>query len=161
MIHGLAGAPREGVGVGDVQAQVAGRQVQLPGEAQLEKEAYFEWEPSKLIGEFKTTKIRGGILQSFNNESLFSEVETHIDTELFLFLEGTAIMPFVDLVDGKPVMKSMQIVRILSGTQITIPPGKGHFVPIPEDNTPLKIIVIAPEMGDIMIDLPEPIKAIF
>ena len=139
---------------------VANIRIQLPGEVQIEKEQYFEWEPSNLIAMFNSTAIRGGILRSHGSKVEFDEVETHIDTELFLFLEGTALMPFVDLSDDQPLMDTMQIVRIQSGTQISIPPGKGHYVPVPENDIPLKIIVIAPEMGDISIKLPEPVNAL-
>ena len=42
----------------------------------------------------------------------FNEIEYHEDAELFYFLEGPALMLFVDIKAGKAVMESAQIVRI-------------------------------------------------
>lgn len=140
---------------------VGGVDVQMPDAGIMEKEQYFEWEPSSLIIKFKTPLISGGILRSFKHDFTFKEVETHIDAELFFFRSGIAIMPFIDIIDGKLLMGSAQIVRILPGTQIIIPAGKGHFVPLPEGEKSLEIIVVAPKMGDITTELPEAITADF
>jgi hypothetical protein len=58
-------------------------------------------------------------------------------------------MLFMDIRSGIPDLNSAQIVRILPGTQIIIPAGKGHFVPVSEQSEPALIVVVAPKMGDI------------
>ena len=139
---------------------VNGIQVQMPGAGDIEKELYFEWAPSSLITQFNTNSISGGLLQCSKSEPIFKEIESHIDAEMFYFVSGTAIMLFVDIKDEKPLLDTVQIVRIQSGTQLIIPSGKGHFVPVPEGTDPIEIIVVAPKMGDIKTKLPEPVMGI-
>jgi mannose-6-phosphate isomerase-like protein (cupin superfamily) len=139
---------------------VNGIQVQLPDAGEIEKELYFEWSPSNLITQFKTNSISGGLLSSSKSEPIFKEIESHIDAEMFYFISGTAFMLFIDIKNNKPIIGTAQIVRIQQGTQLIIPAGKGHFVPVPEGDDSIEIIVVAPKMGDIKAKLPMPIEGI-
>jgi mannose-6-phosphate isomerase-like protein (cupin superfamily) len=129
---------------------VPGISIALPGDEPY-REAYFERTAAPLTQRFKTAEISGGTLVSYKSVPLFKEVETHVDAEIFYFLEGTAIMIFADLKAGRPDMGSVKIVRIRPGTRIIIPEGKAHFVPVAEDPTPVSVVVVAPKM-----DAPRP-----
>ncbi len=124
---------------------VPGLSVAMPGDRPY-GETYFQWTAAPLTATFKTRDISGGTLKTWKSVPCFSQVETHVDAEMFYFLEGTAIMLFADMKDGKPDHASLQIVRIPAGTRITIPEGKAHFVPVAEDDTPVSIVVVAPKM---------------
>ena len=139
---------------------VNGIQVQMPDTSEIEKELYFEWAPSSLIAQFNTNSISGGLLRSSRHEPVFNEIESHIDAEMFYFISGTAIMLFIDIKNERPLLDTAQIVYIQPGTQLIIPAGKGHFVPIPEGDESLKIVIVAPKMGDIIVKLPEPVEGI-
>ena len=69
-------------------------------------------------------------------------------------------MPFMDIQDGVPLMDTAQIVRIYAGSQIIISAGKGHYVPVAEGDEPIIVVVVAPQMGDIKMALPEPIEGV-
>lgn len=139
---------------------VSGIEVQMPGMAVTEKETYYEWYKSSLITRFKTTEISGGFLKTWHHVPVFSNVETHLDAEMFYFISGIALMPFLDIRDGEPLLDTAQIVRIHPGSQIIIPAGKGHYVAVAEGDDPLIIVVIAPEIEDIKMKLSEPIEGI-
>ena len=139
---------------------VNGIQVQMPDTGEIEKELYFEWAPSSLIAHFNTNSISWGLLRSSRHEPVFNEIESHIDAEMFYFISGTAIMLFVDKKNEKPLLDTAQIVCIQPGTQLIIPVGKGHFVPIAEGDEPLEIVVVAPKMSSIIMKLPEPVERI-
>jgi hypothetical protein len=138
---------------------VPGVSVAMPGD-EAYKEAYFEWTAAPLVTSFKTREIGGGTLKAWKNVPQFSQVETHVDAEMFYFLDGTAIMPFADLKNGKPDMGSVRIVRIHAGTRIIIPEGKAHFVPVAEGDTPVSVVVVAPKMDAPRIPLPEPVLGV-
>jgi mannose-6-phosphate isomerase-like protein (cupin superfamily) len=138
---------------------VPGLSVVLPGDKPY-RESYFEWKAAPLTAIFKTRDIGGGTLKSWKSAPCFSEIETHTDAEMFHFLQGTAIMLFADMKNGEPDQKSLQIVRIHAGTQIIIPEGKGHFVPVAEDDTPLSVVVVAPVMEAPRRALQEPVLGV-
>lgn len=138
---------------------VRGVSVALSGDDAY-KESYFEWIASPLVTGFKTADISGGTLKTWKNVPLFTQVETHVDAEMFYFLEGTAIMAFADIKDGQPDMESIEIVRVKPGTQIIIEAGKAHFVPVAEDDTPVFIVVVAPKMDAPRIALKESVLGI-
>jgi len=138
---------------------VQGVFVALPGD-EAYKESYFEWTASALVTEFKTSNISGGTLKAWKSVPLFTQVETHIDAEMFYFLGGEAIMPFADIKNGVPDMDSVEIVRIKPGTQIIITAGKAHFVPVAEGDTPVYIVVVAPKMDAPRIPLKEAVLGI-
>lgn len=107
------------------------------------KENYFQWTGLPVVTEFKTNNIMEGILQGWHHTPEFDSIEYHADKELFYFLEGTSLMLFVDIKNGETVMDTVQIVRIPAGTELEIAPGKGHFVPVAEDER-FSAIVVSP-----------------
>ena len=124
---------------------VPGLSVAMPGDRPY-GETYFEWTAAPLTTTFKTRNISGGTLKAWKSAPCFSQIETHVDAEMFYFLEGTAIMLFGDVKNGKPEQASLQVVRIPAGTRVIIPEGKAHFVPVAENDTPVSIVVVAPRM---------------
>ena len=125
---------------------VAGVEVQMPDTIQPYKERYFEWSGSSLIACLSTNLVTGGVLKSWRHVPVFQEIEFHVDTEMFYFISGVALLLFVDIEAGEPDQQSAQLVRVKPGTQIVISAGKGHFVPVAEGNDPVEIIVVAPKM---------------
>lgn len=107
------------------------------------KESFFEWTGFPLVSNFKTNNIMTGLLQGWHHTPEFDSIEYHEDKELFYFFEGTALMIFVDINNGVPVMETVQIVRIPAGTELEITQGKGHFVPVAEDEK-FSAIVVSP-----------------
>lgn len=107
------------------------------------KENFFEWVGFPLVSSFKTNNIMAGLLQGWHHTPEFDLIEYHEDKELFYFFQGTSLMLFVDINNGEPVMETVQIVRIPAGTELEIAQGKGHFVPVAEDEK-LNAIVISP-----------------
>ena len=139
---------------------VKGIEIQMPTEEPGYKEAYFEWTASLLVSKINTTEVSGGILKAWHHVPVFSEIETHIDTEMFYFVSGVALMLFVDVKNGKPDSETAQIVRIQPGTQIIIHPGKGHFVPVSDGSEPVYVVVAAPKMEAPRMLLPESVEGI-
>ena len=139
---------------------VKGIEVQMPGAVSPYQDTYFEWFGSNLITKFETNEISGGVLKTWHHVPIFKEIETHIDAEMFYFMSGVAIMLFMDVNDGQPVMNSAQIVRIQPGTQLIIPEGKGHFVAVAEGDVPVEMIVVAPKMDAPRISLPIAVEGI-
>ena len=125
---------------------VNGIEVQMPESAETCREAYFEWTATSLVGKMKTNEISGGVLRSWKHTPVFYEMESHVDTEMFYFVSGTALMLFIDMKDGKPDIETAQIVRIFPGTGLAISPGKGHFVAVAEGAEPVCAVVAAPRM---------------
>jgi oxalate decarboxylase/phosphoglucose isomerase-like protein (cupin superfamily) len=125
---------------------ISGITVMLPEDGTTYKESFFEWSASVLTSVFNTNEVTGGVLQAWHHTPTFNEIETHVDKEMFYFISGTAIMLFIDVADGKPVMASAQMARILPGTQIIIDAGKGHFVAVAEGSDPICAVVVAPRM---------------
>ena len=140
--------------------KVSGVAVQQPDDSETYKESYFEWTASSLICEMKSTKISGGILKAWHHVPVFSEVESHEDTEMFYFISGTAIMIFVDIRDEQPDVSTAQMVRIKAGAQITIAAGKGHFVMVAEGDEPVYVVVVSPKMDAPRVDLPDAIEGV-
>lgn len=118
------------------------------------KETFFEWTAFPMAVDFKSTRIACGLLEGWHHTPTFNEIEYHEDAELFYFLEGPALMLFVDIKAGKAVMESAQIVRIPAGTELSIDPGKGHFVAVAEGDT-MKALVVAPVQDSPRITLDE------
>lgn len=120
------------------------------------KETFFEWTAFPMVVDFKSNQIACGLLEGWHHTPTFDEIEYHEDAELFYFLEGPALMLFVDINNGKAVMDSAQIVRIPAGTELSIEAGKGHFVAVAEGDT-MKAVVIAPVQDSPRITLAETI----
>lgn len=135
---------------------VSGIEVQMPGAAKVYRENWFEWTATTLCSELQTTCLAGGVLDIWKHTPIFSELEYHTDNEMFYFVQGTAIMPFADIKNGRIDEDSLQIVRVPAGTQIIIHPNKAHFVAVSQDDTPVKIIVVSPAMDAPRLPLEEP-----
>ena len=140
--------------------KINGIEVMLPEEGSPYRESYFEWTASSLTAAFATNEITGGVIRAWRHKPVFREIETHIDREIFYFVQGTAIMLFVDVKDGIPDIRSAQIIRIHAGTQIMIDAGKGHFVAVAADSEPVCAVVVAPKMDAPRMPLPEPVEGI-
>lgn len=138
---------------------VPGLSVAMPGDRPY-GEMYFEWTAAPLATTFRTREISGGTLKAWKSVPFFSQVERHVDAEMFYFLEGTAIMLFADVKNGAPDQGSLQIVRIPAGTRIVIPQGKRHFVPVAQDDIPVSVVVVAPRMDAPRIALPEAVLGV-
>ena len=107
---------------------------------------YFDWNPTSLTANFKSTKISGGIVNFWHHSFNFTEVETHIDSEIFHVMNGDAIMIFADVVHNAVIEDSVQIVRVPAGTRLIIEPGKGHYAPILAEGGEGIMFVACPEM---------------
>jgi oxalate decarboxylase/phosphoglucose isomerase-like protein (cupin superfamily) len=131
------------IGIQDITpGMVNGVDVALPGNVNY-REDYFEWKEAPLSTRFETKVISGGTLKCWHSIPSFREAENHVDAEMFYFIKGIAIMLFLDYKDGAPDPDTAQVVRIQPGTCIVIHKGKGHFVPVAEDDTPIEIVVVA------------------
>ncbi|MGD9156621.1 MAG: hypothetical protein PVG90_14160 [Bacillota bacterium] len=139
---------------------VKGVAVQLPPAQPGYRETYFEWTPSSLTAQFKSTEVSGGVLRSWRHTPVFQEIETHADAEMFYFVSGVALMLFVDIKDGQVDLDTAQIVRVQPGTQLVIEAGKGHFVAVAESEAPVEMIVISPKMDAPRMGLAEVVEGI-
>lgn len=139
---------------------IRGVDVQIPDTAEVYRENWFEWSATSLRSNMKTTVLAGGVLHIWKHTPVFTELEYHQDNEMFYFIQGTAILPFADIKDGKIDRESVQIVRVPAGTQIVIHPNKAHFVAVAQDDTPVKIIVTSPVMEAPRLSLQEPVEGI-
>lgn len=139
---------------------VKGINVQMPGINPPNREAYFEWSESSLNVKFLTNEVSGGVLQTWKHVPVYREIETHIDAETFYFNSGVALMLFMDFYQGQPNLDTAQVVRIQPGTQLIIPAGKGHFVPVAEGDAPLHIVVVSPKMEALRVPLPVEIEGV-
>lgn len=133
---------------------ISGVNVAFTDTCEAYKEDFFEWTAFPVVTGFKTGNIMSGLLQGWHHTPNFDKIEYHADAEQFYFTEGTALMLFIDIKDGKPAMDTAQIVRIPAGTQLDIAAGKGHFVAVAEGCT-FKAVVISPVQDAPRMDLPE------
>ena len=140
--------------------QIKGVTVHLRSNDEPYLENYFDWRASPLVAEFNSSSVSGGILKAWHHTPIFTEVETHVEDEMFYFTNGTALMLFVDVADGKPVMESAQMVRIKAGTQIIIAAGKAHFVPVAEDDEPMIATLVSPKVDAPRMTLAEPVEGV-
>ena len=138
---------------------VKGVEILMPVETPGYQESYFTWTASPLVAKFQKKEVSGGILEAWHHTPTFTEVETHCDNEMFYFLSGVALMPFVDVKDGQADLDTAQIVRIQSGTQIIIAAGKAHFIPV-ADSEHVTAVVVSPKMDAPRVSLSEPVEGI-
>ena len=143
-----------------VAGLVSGIDIQLPQQAETYKETYFEWTATSVVAKMNTKEISGGVLRAWHHTPVFNEIESHIDTEMFYFVSGVALMLFIDIKDGKPDIDSAQIVRIQPGTQLSIDAGKGHFVAVAEGSEPICVVVVSPKMDAPRMTLAKPVEGI-
>ena len=99
---------------------ISGVNVAFTDTCEAYKEDFFEWTAFPVVTGFKTGNIMSGLLQGWHHTPNFDKIEYHADAEQFYFTEGTALMLFIDIKDGKPAMDTAQIVRIPAGTQLDI-----------------------------------------
>ena len=135
---------------------ITGVRFSIPQEYQknLYSEDYFTWSGMPIVSEFKTKNIMMGILEGWHHTPNFDKIEYHEDRESFYFISGVALMYFVDIRDGKPVMETSQIVRIPAGVELEIEAGKGHFVAVAESDR-FSALVTSPVQEAPRIKLPE------
>ena len=138
---------------------VSGVNAVFPESYETVQEDYLEWTAFKLTSKLNTTEVTAGLLQGWHHTPTFKVVETHEDNEIFCFLEGTALMIFIDMDENGPVMDTAQIVRIPAGVTLEIEKGKGHFVAVAEDTT-YKAIVVSPVQAAPKVMLPEIIAGV-
>ena len=136
--------------------QISGVRVALPAsyETGVYREDYFAWTAMPLVTPFHTGEVMMGILEGWHHTPCFGQVEYHADKECFYFMSGTALMYFVDIRDGKPVLESGQLVRIPAGAELEIEAGKGHFIAVAEDDH-FRALVTSPVQQAPRLPLPE------
>ena len=123
------------------------------------KETYFKCTPFGLSTSFgNTDRIVCGLLEGWHHVPTFSIMETHENNETFIFTDGVALMPFCDIVNGKPDYSSAVIVRIEAGTQVEVAAGKAHFVAVAERDY-FRCLVYCPNQEAKRIILSEPIES--
>jgi hypothetical protein len=67
---------------------ISGVTVQMPSTAPVYKENWFEWTATTLQSPIKSNIVVGGILKAWTHTPVFTEMETHIDAEMFYFVSG-------------------------------------------------------------------------
>jgi hypothetical protein len=139
---------------------VKGVAVQLPPAQPGYRETYFEWAPSSLTAQFKSTEVSGGVLRAWRHTPVFREIETHVDAEMFYFVSGLALMLFVDVKDGQADLDTAQIVRVRPGTQLVLTAGKGHFIAVAESEEPVEMVVVSPKMAAPRMVLVEAVEGV-
>lgn len=136
---------------------ISGVKVQLSSEYDIYEENYLRWSGTRLMLDLKSTSVAGGVLKVWRHQPVFQKLEYHDDREKFVFLQGTVIMPFVDVKDGKIIEDSLQYVRIPAGTEIIIEAGKAHFMPVACDSDSALMVVVSPDMPFYHVFLEEPV----
>lgn len=142
------------------------RNVSLPGvrfsyleDCTTYHEKYFTCTPMGLHSVFKSGEdVVCGVLEGWHHVPQFDTLETHRDTETFVYTDGVALMPFCDIVDGKPDLSTAVIVRIKAGTQVEVAGGKAHFVAVAEGDH-FRTVVYCPDQPADRIALTEMIEA--
>lgn len=141
------------------QAALNSVTVQLPDAVPAEQVGHYKWFPSSITVPFSTTQISGGIVYAYPHAIEFDKVEYHEDYELYSFYQGSAAMILCDIVDGKPVSESIQLIRIEAGTQLLLHPYKGHYVPIALGEEAVRFNVVSPKMAAHYAKLEETVTA--
>lgn len=141
--------------------QVASRSVtvQLPNSVPAQQVAHYRWFPSSITIPFSTTEISGGMVYAYPHSMEFETVEYHEDYELYCIYEGSAVMILCDIKDGKPIQKSIQLIRIEAGTQLLLHPRTGHSVPIALGENAVRFMVVSPKMAAHIVPLDEKVLA--
>lgn len=145
---------------------VSSREARVPGvrfchgaDCAVHREAYFTCTPLALQTAFRRAdNLVCGVLEGWHHVPRFCTLETHSDAETFVFTQGTALMPFCDIVNGIPDLATVQIVRIEAGTQVEVAAGKGHFVAVAEGDH-FCALVYCPQQPAERIALAQPIEA--
>lgn len=141
------------------EAKVSGVRFCHMKECHTHREGYFTCTPLGLHSMFQSgDDVVCGVLEGWHHVPCFTILETHRDTETFVYTDGVALMPFCDIVDGKPDYSTAQIVRIEAGTQVEVAAGKAHFVAVAEGDH-FRTLVYCPDQPADRICLTEPIEA--
>ena len=140
-------------------AKVSGVRFCHRTDCETHREGYFACTPLGIHSKFQSgADIVCGVLEGWHHVPCFPILETHKDTETFVYTDGVALMPFCDIVDGNPDYSTAQIVRIEAGTQVEVSAGKAHFVAVAEGDF-FKTVVYCPNQPADRIYLTEPIEA--
>lgn len=134
--------------------------VQMPKEGSVYQEDYFYWKGSVRTVDFKTNRIMTGTMKTWHRTPVFQKLEYHEDYEKFVFLAGNALFPVADTKDGAVCDDSFRVLRVTPGTEVTVPPGKAHFMPVAEGDEPVCITVVCPEMPFHHVFLKEEVQAV-
>lgn len=121
------------------------------------REAYFTCTPMPIKTQIRSNVMVCGILQGWHHTPVFQTWETHADAETFYYYEGTALMPFCDMKDGKPDLSTAVIVRIPAGVQVEVAPGKVHFVAVAETDY-FRCVCYCPDQGADRIEADEAVE---
>lgn len=113
-----------------------------------------------MAADMGVNKIVVGFLKAWRHEPCFRKMETHSGKEMFFFVEGTCVMPFCDIRDGKVVPGSVQMARIEPGTMLTVDAGKAHYVPVGVDDH-FTAVVVSPRQDAFRVELPEAIRGVY
>ena len=143
------------------------RSASIPGvrfgyiaDCDVHRESYFTITPLGLHSTFQSAdNVVCGMLEGWHHVPEFHVLETHKDVETFVYTDGVALMPFCDIVDGKPDLSTAQIVRIEAGTQVEVAAGKGHFVAVAEGDH-FRTLVYCPDQAAEWIALTEAIEGV-
>lgn len=133
--------------------------VQMPEEGNVYQDDYFYWKGSLIPACFQTKRISTGTMKTWHRDPVFQKLEFHEDYEKFVFLTGTALFPVADTRDGAVCDESFRVLRVSPGTEVLVPPGKAHFMPIAERDEPVRITVVCPEMPFYHVFLSEAVRA--
>lgn len=136
-----------------------GLTVQMPEDGNVYQEDYFYWKGSTGSVDFQTNRISTGSMKTWHRTPVFRKLEYHEDYEKFIFLAGTALFPVADVKDGAVCAGSFHVLRVKPGTEVVVPPGKAHFMPVAEGDEPVRITVVCPEMPFYHVFLPEEVFA--
>ena len=140
-------------------AEVPGVRFCHMGDCETYRESYFTCTPLEIHSVFQRgDDMVCGVLEGWHHVPCFSVLETHRDTETFIFTDGVALMPFCDIKNGSLDYTTAQIVRIEAGTQVEISAGKAHFVAVAEGDY-FRTVVYCPDQPADRIFLKEPIEA--
>lgn len=141
-------------------AKVSGVRFSHVDEQHTHREDYFTCTPMPLKTHIASNDVVCGILHGWHHTPVFRIWETHKDAETFYYFHGTALMPFCDLVDGKPDLTTAQIVRIPAGVQVEVSAGKAHFVAVAEDDK-FSCICYCPDQGADRILADAPVEGVY
>lgn len=122
-------------------------------------EDYFTCTPMALETPMQCSGVVCGVIEGWHHTPVFRIMETHRDAETFYYYEGTALMPFCDMVNGVPDLKTAQIIRIPAGTQVEVAPGKAHFVAVAETDR-FATVVYCPQQSADRVFLDEAVEGI-
>lgn len=138
-------------------AAVRGVRFSRKDDCAVYREDYFACTPLPLITQLQNTRVVCGVLEGWHHTPIFRILETHQDAETFYYFEGVALMPFCDMVNGKPDLKTAQVIRIEAGTQVEVAGGKAHFVAVAEGDR-FRTVVYCPQQSADRVTLEEAIE---